>query len=96
MEQTKYIKVITYCEKTNIDSAFVTTLEEYGLIKTTVLKSEVCITEDDTTEIERMFRLHKELGVNIEGIDVINHLVKRLKKVESELKSTRKTLSLYE
>ena len=96
MEKTKYIQVTTYCKKTNIDSGFVTTLEEYGLIKTKTMKSEVCIAEEDITEVERMFRLHKELGVNLEGIDVINHLVNRLKAVEAELKSAKKIVSLYE
>lgn len=96
MATTKYIQVTTYCKKTNIDDQFVITLEQYGLIKTKKMKSEVFIAEDDITEIERMFRLHKELGVNLEGIDVINHLVTRLQTVENELKSVKKLLSLYE
>jgi len=96
MAQTKYIQVTTYCKQTNIDNSFVTTLEQHGLIEIKTMKSEMFIAEEDITEIERMFRLHKELGINLEGIDVVNHLVNRLKTVESELNSLKKLLALYE
>ena len=96
MAQTKYIQVTTYCKQTNIDNSFVTTLEQYGLIEIKTMKSEMFIAEEDITEIERMFRLHKELGINLEGIDVVNHLVNRLKTIESELNSLKKLLALYE
>ncbi len=96
MTQTSYIQITTYCQQTSIDTDFVITLEKYGLIKTKTMETQLFIAEDDITEIERMFRLHKELGVNLEGIDVINNLVKRLKTVESELNSLKKVLALYE
>ena len=47
-------------------------------------------------EIELMFRLHKELGINMEGIDVLNHVLKRMQTMEKELFKLKKRLELYE
>tara|TARA_R110002020_G_scaffold266334_2_gene481263 strand:+ start:227 stop:517 length:291 start_codon:yes stop_codon:yes gene_type:complete len=96
MEQSNYIQITTYCKKTKIDRDFVQALEQYGLISVKVSEPEPLIAEDDMPEIERMFRLHKELGINMEGIDVLNHVLKRMQAMEKELFKLKKRLELYE
>lgn len=96
MAHSNYIQITTYCKQTNIDRDFVQALEQYGLIEVKVTQSEPEIAEDDITEIERMFRLHKELGINLEGIDAINNLVNRLHAMETELFQLKQRLKLYE
>ncbi|WP_339701391.1 chaperone modulator CbpM [uncultured Marixanthomonas sp.] len=96
MAHSKYIQVSTYCKQTNIDRDFIQSLEQYGFIKVKVTKNEPEIAEDDITEIERMFRLHKELGINLEGIDALNNLVKRMRMMKTELFQLKNRLKLYE
>ncbi|PVW13836.1 chaperone modulator CbpM [Marixanthomonas spongiae] len=96
MAHSKYIQVTTYCKQTKIDRDFVDALQQYGLIEVRTTQKEPCIAEDDITEIERMFRLHKELGINLEGIDTLNHLVKRMHDMEAELFKLKQRLKLYE
>ncbi|RFN58322.1 chaperone modulator CbpM [Marixanthomonas ophiurae] len=96
MAHSNYIQVTTYCKQTNIDRDFVHALEQYGLIEVKITQTEPEIAEDDITEIERMFRLHKELGINLEGIDTLNNLLKRMRRMETELFQLKQRLKLYE
>lgn len=96
MEKENYILVRTFCEQTNIPDTFINSLYDYGLIEYRKIEKETYILPDDISEIERIDRLHQELGINLEGIDALNHMLKRIRKMEKELNLLRKRLQLYE
>jgi hypothetical protein len=91
-----YILVTTYCEQTEIDNQFIDSLEQMGLIECKTVRTERYILESDIAQVERMFRLHRELDINIEGLDAINHMLKRLSTLEEERDLLLKRLKLYE
>jgi hypothetical protein len=41
-------------------------------------------------------RMHYDLDINMEGIDVISHLLKRIHNLQDELRITQNKLRLYE
>jgi hypothetical protein len=41
-------------------------------------------------------RMHYDLDINMEGIDVISHLLKRMNSLQDELRLTQNKLRLYE
>ena len=47
-------------------------------------------------EIEKMIRMHQELDVNIEGIDVVFNLLQKIDSLQKELANVRNRLRLYE
>nr|WP_278036453.1 chaperone modulator CbpM [Flavobacterium nitratireducens] len=47
-------------------------------------------------EIEKIVRMHKELQVNIEGIDVVLNLLQKIDALQAELLRVRNRLLLYE
>ncbi|MDC8001739.1 chaperone modulator CbpM [Aequorivita todarodis] len=96
MAREKYILVSHYCAQTHIEDSFVKQLHEYGLISFEEKQNDVFIDEKDISEIERMFRLHHELGINFEGLDVIKQMLKRMQKMEREMDLLQKRLRLYE
>ncbi len=96
MAQEKYILVSHFCDQTHIEIAFVENLHEYGLVTIAKKENDVFIDEKDISEIEKMFRLHHELGINFEGLDAINHMQKRMKKLEKQLGLMQKQLKLYQ
>ncbi|WP_034258923.1 chaperone modulator CbpM [Aequorivita capsosiphonis] len=96
MAQEKYILVSLYCEQSHIENTFVQNLYEYGLVNLEERESETFIDEDDITEIERLFRLHHDLGINYEGLDAIKQMLNRMRKMEKELDLLQKKLRLYE
>ncbi len=96
MAREKYILVSHYCKKAQIEDSFVQNLFEYGLVAYEEKENDLFIDEEDITEIERMFRLHNDLGINFEGLDAIKQMLKRMQKLESEMNSLQKRLRLYE
>ncbi len=96
MATEKYILVNIYSERTQIGNDFLEKLNDYGLIKFEQRENDIFIDENDISEIERLFRLHNDLGINYEGLDVINQMLNRIHKMERELNSLQKRLCLYE
>jgi DNA-binding transcriptional MerR regulator len=50
----------------------------------------------DIEEIERISRLQEELGINLEGIDALNHMIRKVNHLEKELKIAKDRLRIYE
>ncbi|SRX73587.1 chaperone modulator CbpM [Aequorivita antarctica] len=96
MAREKYILVRHYCKHAQVEDAFVNRLHEYGLIAFEEKENDLFIDEKDISEIERMFRLHNDLGINFEGLDAIKQMLKRLNKIEKEMSLYKKRLKLYE
>ena len=96
MARDKYILVKHYCEHTQIEDSFIQRLHEFGLITFEEKKNDLFIDEKDISEIERMFRLHHDLGINFEGLDVIRQMLKRVQKMEKEMDLLQRRLKLYE
>ena len=96
MVKQNYILVNHYCEQTKISNAFIDSLHKYGLIECKQIKTEIYILSEDIVEIERFNRLHNDLGINLEGIDALNHMLQRIRSMESEMNLLKKRLRLYE
>ncbi|SDE27667.1 MerR HTH family regulatory protein [Pricia antarctica] len=96
MKKENYILVRHYCKRTHIPDAFIKALNEYGLIHYKQIETEIYILDEEIPEIERFDRLHNDLGINLEGIDALNHMLSRLRNMESEMNTLRKRLRLYE
>lgn len=96
MDQENYILVKTYCERTKIENSFLSDLHDYGIIELKKIKTELYILDDDIPEIERVSRIHYDLGINLEGIDALNHMLMRLQHMENEMKTLRRRLQVYE
>lgn len=96
MAREKYILVEQYCKHSNIEDTFINRLYEYGLIVFEEKQNDLFIDENDISEIERMFRLHNDLGINFEGLDVIRRMLNRMDKMEKEMDLLQKKLRLYE
>ena len=96
MANEKYILVRHFVERSQIEIDFVQSLHEYGLVAFKERENETFIDEGDISEIEKMFRLHHDLGINYEGLDAIKQMLERMQKLEREMDLLQKRLRLYE
>ncbi len=96
METQEYISIETICRQHQVTDTFIMSLNEYDLIKVTVVNEVKCIPQRELGELERYLRLHHDLEVNTEAIDVINHLIQRIKSMQYEMDLLKKRLQLYE
>ena len=96
MAEENYILVKQYCERTRIPDAFINALNDYDLIRCKRIETEVYILDEEIPEIERFNRLHRDLGINLEGIDALNHMLEKIQRMDRELSQLRNRLRVYE
>ncbi len=89
------IIISEYCRKTHIDPSFLLLLEETGLIDIHIIDEEKYFSSEQLDDLERYARLYYDLSINIEGIDVINHLLKKMDEMRKEMIVLRNKLHLY-
>jgi len=92
MENENIISLQKVCTLYNIEVTFVHSLRDYGLIELVENEDEDFIHQDLLPEIERMTHLHYDLNINIEGIDAISHLLRRVEELQQELTVLRNKL----
>jgi len=96
MSIEKYIVLNELCLHYKIEMSFFTSLNELGLIEIRNVESLHCIDREHIHTVEKMIRLHKDLDINLEGIDTIFNLLQKIDQLQAELIETKNRLRLYE
>lgn len=94
--ETGLIIVSEYCQQSHIEPAFIALLETEGLIEIRSIEGKRYLPLSQLCDVERYSRMYYDLSINIEGIDAIRHLLKRVENLQTELSSLRNRLRLYE
>ncbi len=90
------IAITTLCSYYEIEFSFIDALHKTGLIQIVIIEQDQFIHQDQISDLEKMIRLHHELNVNIEGIDVVLNLLEKEKELREELDALKNRLRLYE
>lgn len=96
MEKENLILVSHYCQQTRTSIEFIESLQEYGFIEVLLIEEHNYVNPQDIVEIERVNRLQQELGINLEGIDALNHMLRKVDQLKKELKILQDRLRIYE
>jgi chaperone modulatory protein CbpM len=96
MQTEQLITVESFCAWHNVEFSFINTLHEFGLIELTRRQDTTFIQENDLKEVERLVRLHNDLQVNPEGVEVISYLLERLRQQGQKILELENRLRLYE
>jgi hypothetical protein len=67
-----------------------------GLTRLAVVQQVIYIPSDELTELERIMRLHFDLEINLEGVEVITRLLQKLNDLNEEKRILQNRLLLYE
>ena len=96
MKEQHLIPTQTLCSHYDIEISFVDALNKMGLIKINIIEHNQFIHQDQISDLEKIIRLHNELNVNLEGIDIVFNLLAKERKLQNELNVLRNRLRLYE
>lgn len=96
MIQEHLISTETICTHYSIEISFVDALNKMGLIQIEIIEQKQFIHQDQIGNLEKIIRLHNELNVNLEGIDVVFNLLEKEKELRNELIALKNRLRLYE
>lgn len=95
MENEEFISVPELCMRINIDESFIQLLRRSELIEVTVIEEQVFIHADQLTRLEKLARFHYDLDINVEGIEVIDQLLRRLESMQQEINTLKNRLQFH-
>ncbi|AXG70907.1 chaperone-modulator protein CbpM [Kordia sp. SMS9] len=96
MERKDLISIQQFCIHYNIPSSFINALQEYELVEIIVSNDTHYIKTTQISHLEKIMRLHFELNINLEGVDVIYNLLKRIEYLQNEVTTLKNQLRRYE
>jgi chaperone modulatory protein CbpM len=96
MRTKNLIAVNEFCVSHDIDVSFITSLHDAGLIEIISIKEQVFIEREQLSQLEKIIHLYFELDINLEGIETIAHLLRKIESLLNEINMLRNHLQLYE
>ncbi|MDP4208193.1 MAG: chaperone modulator CbpM [Bacteroidota bacterium] len=96
MQTENLIAIEEFCANHNIEISFISTLEQTGLIEIITIEETWFIDVSQLQYLEKFVRFYYELGINIEGIETITHLLQRINGLQDEITALKNRLRLYE
>lgn len=96
MSLENFIPVNTLCTHYKVELSFFDNLNAIGLIEIQTVEEMQYVHRDSIYDIEKMIRMHQDLDVNIEGIDVVLNLLQKIDALKKEIHAVRNRLRLYE
>ena len=85
-----------FCASHQLEVSFIHSLKDHGMIETVFVEQSLCIYADELPRLEQIVRLHRDLEINIEGIEVISDLLSRIEQMQNEITHLRKRLDFFE
>lgn len=96
MDTQELIIVDVFCQEYQIEINLINDLESFGLIETIVHNENKYLDKNQIVHVEKIIRLHNDLNINKEGIEIILDLLEKEKQLLSEIKYLKNRLGLYE
>ena len=96
METQELIIIDVVCQEYQIEINLINDLESFGLIETIVHNENKYLDKNQLVYVEKIIRLHNDLNINKEGIEIILGLLEKEKQLLSEIKYLKNRLDLYE
>lgn len=91
-----YIAIEEFCSHHGVQVTLVRELADFGLVQLQKQEQQFFVPAAEIDKLERLVRLHHELGINKEGLEIILHMRDQLLNLNSELEVIRYRLRQLE
>jgi hypothetical protein len=96
MQTDEMIPATECCIHYQIETTFIDSLRDAGLIEVTVLEEQLYLPATQLPRLEKMVRLYYEMDINLEGIETITYLLQRMNEMQQEIIGLNNRLLRYE
>ncbi|QJW91767.1 hypothetical protein HNV11_21480 [Spirosoma taeanense] len=96
MQPEHLISVREFCVYNHIEIAFIQTLEQRGLVETITVEQSAYVHPEQVARLEKLVRLHQDLAIHADDLDVVNDLLERLEDLQQQVIRLQNRLSFYE
>ncbi len=94
MKNSAIISIQQFCSYYNVPVTFIESLSDFDLIEI-IVEDQKYIDIKQIHTIEKMIRLHYDLHVNFEGLDVITNLLRQIEDLQNEITSLHNKLDFH-
>ncbi len=96
MQPNHLISVNEFCVHHHIEITFVHLLEQRGLVETISVERSVYVQPEQLPRLEKLVRLHQELAIHPDDLDVVTDLLDRMETLQDQLTQLQNRLVFYE
>lgn len=96
MDGQDFISIVQLCNHYKVEVSFFKQLEAAGLVEITTIEQTKYLHYNLISDVEKMIRIHQELNINIEGIDVVFNMLNKMNKLQAKMNVLQNRLRLYE
>jgi chaperone modulatory protein CbpM len=96
MDSKHLIRLEQLCSCYEIEISFFHSLDEAGLLHIVKMENDEFIDHEHLDGVERLIRLHRELDINLGGLEAVTHLLDRVHELQNEIFELKNKLKLYE
>ncbi len=95
MDENTIISIQDFCSYYDVSASFLDELSNYELITVYEENNVKHLKTEDLDLIEKLMRLHFDLDINFEGLDVILNLLNKISELQNELNTLQSELRFY-
>lgn len=96
MEQENFVSVHDFCTHHHLELSFIQTLEANGVLEITTYNEVQYLPLERLEQVEQFARLHRELDIHPEDLDVVYDLLERMKRLQEQLRQMQQQIDFYE
>ena len=96
MSESRAIKVEILCLHYQVENTFFQQLNEIGLIEIRLVDNDAWVDEQHIAVLDKVIRLHQDLDINPQGLDVVLNLLDKITSLEASLVEAQNRLALFE
>ncbi|WP_080237857.1 chaperone modulator CbpM [Spirosoma rigui] len=95
--QTQHLVLVRdFCVYHNVEITFVETLASQELIEITTIEETHYVDNGQLPQLEKFVRLHRDLSIHPDDLDVVSDLLDKMESLQSEVLSLQNRLRFYE
>jgi|GEM_PF-659237 len=95
MNNENLISIQEFCQIYEVEIIFLDQLSESGLIEIVQFDQGSFIIRDQIPELEKYIVFHKDLDINLAGIEVIQYLLPKMEAQEKEIRELKSIIQFY-
>ena len=96
MQPNHLIPVREFCVHNHVEITFIQFLAQQGLVDTVAIEQAVYIQPEQLPRLEKFVRLHQDLAIHPDDLDVVNDLLDRMEDLQHEVARLQNRLLFYE
>lgn len=96
MQSEDMILASEFCIHHNIEISLIYSLHESGLVEIAEIEEQTFVPASQLIHLEKLVRLHNEMGINLEGVEAISYLLQRINDMQQHIQLLKNKLKLHE